>query len=91
MLAVDCFRVNRVVTPRRLYLRFVLEFGRDLHVRGVTAPPDGSWTTQQAQRRVFDSAPEYASEIKDAVFSSAMCLTALREFGRYRDRRPAEY
>ena len=36
MLAVDFFRVNRVVTPRRLYLRFVLEFGRDLHVRGVT-------------------------------------------------------
>ncbi len=82
-LACDFFHVDCVVTLRRLYVFFVIEVGaRHVHVLGVTAYPDGTWTVRQARDllmdfgeragrfRFLDRAGQF-TEAFDAVFAGA--------------------
>ena len=55
MLAVDFFHVDRAVTLKRTYDFIALKVGsRYVHILGMTAHPDGAWTTQQARNLLMD-------------------------------------
>jgi putative transposase len=54
ILAVDFVHVDTVLL-RRIYALIVIEHGtRRVHLAGLTANPDGSWTTQAARNVLMD-------------------------------------
>ena len=61
MLAVDFVHVDTVLL-RRLYALIVIEHGtRRAHLAGITANPDGAWTTQAARNFLMDLGARVAS------------------------------
>jgi putative transposase len=55
MLATDFFHLDCAVIVQRLCCLFVMEVGsRYVHILGITANPDGPWTTQQIRNLLVD-------------------------------------
>src|ERR1022692_4524224 len=54
ILAADLVHMDTVLL-RRIYALIVIEHGtRRVHLAGITANPDGAWTTQAARNLLMD-------------------------------------
>jgi len=88
MLAADFFHIDCAVTLQRLYCLFVIEVGRRyVHILGITAHPDGPWTTQQIRNLLMDlgeHAPDFRFLIRDragqfiASFDTVLASAGIR-------------
>ena len=80
ILAVDFVHVDTVLL-RRIYAPIVIEHGtRRVHLAGITAIPDGAWTTQAARNVLMDLGQRAASVrflIRDRAGQFTACFDAV--------------
>jgi putative transposase len=80
ILAVDFVHVDTVLL-RRIYALIVIEHGtRRVHLAGITANPDGAWTTQAARSLLMDLGARATSVkflIRDRAGQFTCCFDAV--------------